>query len=162
MSVPTYRERLQVEGAALAVLGGLGSVGLLVFVDESTRLPGNTIGQLAAVAVLLAVFGPRFVGRWLDGAHPVLAGTDPGSGEPTPLWHLPLVVLVLTVPIGLVAGWDAGLRVTAGCLLVGVAQALPLARLVARREREQGVVYVRLPGSRLGKGTKLGAIPAGR
>ncbi len=158
MTVPTYRQRLRTEGAVLAACGALGSVGLLAFVDESTRLPGSTLGQLAVVVVLLAAFGPRSVRRWLDAAEPVDTPQQAGSGEPTPLWHLPGVVVLLTVPVGLVAGWDAGLRVTGGCLLVGLAQAFVLARVVAHQEAQRGVVFVRLPGSRLGRGTKLGAL----
>ena len=49
------------------------------------------------------------------------------TGEPTPLWKPPLVLIVLAsafvVPgeLGLGAvGWDAGLRITGGCLLVGL------------------------------------------
>jgi len=79
------------------------------------------------------------------------------------LWKPPLVVVVLTalfvVPgelgIGAV-GWDAGLRITLGCTLVGLAQALLVERLVASDEARQGRSYVRLPGSRATSGTNLG------
>jgi hypothetical protein len=75
----------------------------------------------------------------------------------------PLVVVVLlalfVVPgelgVGAV-GWDAGLRITLGCLVVGLAQALVLAPLVASDEERQGRGYVRVPGSRALGGTKLG------
>lgn len=157
--IPTYRERLRLEGAALALCGALGSVVLLLAVDEATRLPGNTLGQLAFVAVLLLVLGRRSVARWLTAAEPLDGPADAGSGEPTPLWHLPLVVAALALPFGFGAGWDAGLRITGGCLLVGLWQALYLASLVAREEASRGVTFVRLPGSRLGRGTRLGALP---
>ncbi len=158
--IPTYRERLRLEGAALALCGALGSAVLLVAVDEATRLPGNTLGQLAFVAVLLLVLGRRSVARWLAAAEPLDDSADAGSGEPTPLWHLPLVVAALALPFGFGAGWDAGLRITGGCLLVGLWQALYLASLVAREETSRGVAFVRLSGSRLGRGTRLGALPA--
>jgi len=51
--------------------------------------------------------------------------------------------------------WDAALRVTGGCLLVGLMQAALMARLVAADERRRGRRYVRLPGSRILRGTKL-------
>lgn len=158
--IPTYRERLQLEGTALALCGALGSVVLVVAVDEATRLPGNTLGQLAFVAVLLLVLGRRSVGRWMAAAEPLDDPADAGTGEPTPLWHLPLVVAALALPFGFGAGWDAGLRITGGCLLVGAWQALYLATFVAREEDSRGVEFLRLPGSRLGRGTRLGTLPA--
>jgi len=158
--IPTYRERLRLEGAGLALCGAVGSAVLLATVDEATRLPGNTLGQLAVVAVLLLVLGRRSVVRWMAAAEPLDGPAAAGSGEPTPLWHLPLVVVALTLPFGFLAGWDAGLRITGGCLLVGLWQALYLATLVGREEASRGVAFVRLPGSRLGRGTRLGALPA--
>jgi hypothetical protein len=75
----------------------------------------------------------------------------------------PLVVVVLlsvfVVPGELGAGavgWDAGLRITLGCLLVGLTQALLLAQIVAADEARNGRRYLRLPGSRAIGGTKLG------
>jgi hypothetical protein len=81
-----------------------------------------------------------------------------GGGEPTPLWQLPLIVAVLTVPLGLLEGWDTGLRASAGCLLVGLAQAVLLERLVGTAERRAGGRYIRLPGSRIVRGTRLGLV----
>jgi hypothetical protein len=92
---------------------------------------------------------------------------DPGSGEPTPLWQLPLIVAGLAATfVGLQevndrAGWDAALRITGGCTLVGLAQALVLERIVAADEERQGRVYFRRPGSRILRGTKLGFRPRG-
>jgi hypothetical protein len=58
--VPTYRERLRVEGLTLAASGALGSAGLLAFkTEQATRWPLNTVGQLAVVAGLLGWLGPR-------------------------------------------------------------------------------------------------------
>ena len=155
---PTYRERLRVEGGVLAACGAAGSVALLVAVDESTRNPASTIGQLAAVAALLGWLGPRGARRSMDAAGPAAAEEGPLSGEPTPLWQLPLIVAGLAVPIGLVGGWDAGLRVTGGCLLVGLAQAVLIERVVAARERAGGGAFVRLAGSRILRGTRLGRL----
>jgi hypothetical protein len=54
------------------------------------------------------------------------------------------------------AGWDAGLRITAGCMIVGLAQGLRFERIVAKDERERGRRYLRVKGSHLLSGTKLG------
>jgi len=65
------------------------------------------------------------------------------------------VVAALTVPLVALGAWDAGLRVTGGCVLVGLAQALLLARIVHVDERATGRTYVRAPGSRIVRGTQL-------
>jgi hypothetical protein len=59
------------------------------------------------------------------------------------------------------AGWDAGLRVTGGCLLVGLAQAVRYERIVAADEGGRGRRYFRIPGSRLIRGTLLGFTRSG-
>ena len=153
---PTYRHRLQLEGGTLAALGAIASVVLIAAVDDATDVPGSTVGQLAIVVVLLGVFGPRGVRSSLEQAEPLEDPGDAGSGEPTPLWHLPLVVAVLVTPFLLVGAPDAALRVTGGCTLVGLTQALLLAGLVTREERATGRTYVRRPGSRILRGTRLG------
>jgi len=159
---PTYRQRLRLEGTVLAASGALASMLLLTLVAEATERAVSTALQIAFVAVLLAVAGPLYVRRWLAAAQPVADGAGL-TGQPTALWKPPLVVVVLTalfvVPgelgIGAV-GWDAGLRITLGCTLVGLAQALLVERLVASEEARQGRSYVRLPGSRATSGTNLG------
>ncbi|MEA2137465.1 MAG: hypothetical protein QOG56_615, partial [Solirubrobacteraceae bacterium] len=150
---PTYRERLRVEGAVLAGAGALVSALLLALVPQASEQAGSTIGQLAFVCVVLAVFAPRAARRSIDAARPVASG-EQLSGEPTSLWKPPLVLLVLAtafvVPgeLGVgAAGWDAGLRITGGCLLVGLAQALLIERIVAARETRDGRRYVRVAGS---------------
>jgi hypothetical protein len=122
----------------------------------------STIGQLVFVAALLLVLGARSATRSIDGAKPV-ATADGLTGEPTALWKPPLVVLVLAalfvVPGELgsgFGGWDAALRIAGGCLLVGLAQALLIERIVAADEQRSGRRYVRLPGSSVTSGTKLG------
>ena len=159
---PSYRERLRLEGAVLAAAGALGSALLLAFVEDARERAGSTVAQIAAVAILLALLGPLLVRRWLAAAEPVAA--DAGlTGRPTPLWMPPLVVVVLVAvfvapgELGAGAGrWDAGLRITLGCMLVGLAQALLLAPIVAADETRRGRRYLRLPGSRAIGGTKLG------
>lgn len=159
---PTYRQCLRLEGTVLAASGALASVLLLTLVAEATERAPSTALQIAFVAVLLAIAGPLYVRRWLAAAQPVADGAGL-TGQPTALWKPPLVVVVLTalfvVPgelgIGAV-GWDAGLRITLGCTLVGLAQALLVERLVASDEARQGRSYVRLPGSRATSGTNLG------
>jgi len=161
-SPPTYRRRLRIEGGVLAGSGALGSVLLLAFVDEASERAASTAGQLAFVVVALAVLGPLALKRWLAAAQQIRPGSEP-SGEPTALWLPPLVVAVLVavfvVPgelgVGAV-GWDAGLRITLGCLLVGLTQALLLAQLVAADEKRNDRCVLRLPGSRAIGGTKLG------
>jgi hypothetical protein len=155
--VPTYRERLRVEGLALAACGLIGSVLLLAFEPSSTHGPLSTIVQLAAVAIAMATLGSMATQRALDSAVELEPSYE-GTGQPTALWKLPLVVVVLTLVAGELAGWDAGLRVTAGCLIVGLAQALLLERLVAAREARTGDRFHRVPGSRILRGTKVGRI----
>jgi hypothetical protein len=157
----TYRARLRREGAALAAIGIAGSAALVFLEAGATSGPVSTLVQLAAVAGLLAWLGPRSVRTAIARAEPIgRPGVPPATGEPTPLWHLPVVVAVLAGPL-LLAGWpDAALRVTGGSALVGLAQALLLARIVAAHERRQGRVFVRLPGSRILRGTRLGWEPA--
>ena len=162
---PGYRERLRIEGLTLAACGAAGSAALVAFVPASRRWPPNTLAQLAAVAVLLEVFGTRSVRRSLAGAAEVEPGEE-GTGEPTPLWMLPPIVgalaalLVLLPETGLPAsdraGWDAALRITGGCALVGLAQALRYERVVAKDEAATGRRYLRVKGSHLWSGTKLG------
>ena len=161
-SPPTYRQRLRLEGAVLAGAGALASALLLAFAAEATERAVSTALQIAIVAVVLAVAGPLYVRRWLAAAEPVAPDAQL-TGQPTALWKPPLVVVVLTalfvVPgeLGIgAAGWDAGLRITLGCMLVGLAQALLVERLVAFDEARHGRSYVRLPGSRATSGTNLG------
>jgi hypothetical protein len=151
----TYRERLRIEGLALALCGAIGTIVLLVVSAQAQRDPLNTAGQLAAVAGLLALLGPRSA-RQAIAASERRSGHDLGSGEPTPVWRLPLIVGVLAAVAGLVAGWDAGLRVTGGCVLVGLAQGLVLERVVAADEHATGRTYFRIAGSRILRGTRLG------
>jgi hypothetical protein len=165
MAPPSYRERLRVEGLALAACGALGSVALLAFVPESRRRPASTVAQLAAVALLLGTFGGRMMRGWVRDADELAPGEE-GGGEPTPLWVLPPIVAGLTaafvllpetgLPLSNLAGWDAGLRVTAGCVIAGLVQAVLFERAVAADERGTGRRYVRVRGSRLLGGTNLG------
>jgi CBS domain containing-hemolysin-like protein len=161
-SPPTYCERLRLEGTVLAAAGGLGGVLLLALVDEASERAISTALQITFVTAVLAVGGPIFVRRWLAQAQPVADGAGL-TGQPTALWKPPLVVVALTalfvVPgeLGFGAvGWDAGLRVTLACMLVGLAQALLVERLVAADEARSGRCYVRLSGSRATSGTNLG------
>jgi hypothetical protein len=165
MDPPSYRERLRIEGFALAAIGAASSAGLIAFVPASRRWPLNTVAQLAAVAVLLEVFGTRKVRGWLRDAHEIEPGEE-GSGEPTPLWMLPPIVFALAAGFVLLpetglpgsdrAGWDAGLRVTAGCALVGLVQALRYGGIVGAEEEKRGRRFLRVKGSHLWSGTKLG------
>ncbi len=163
MPPPTYRERLRIEGLVLLGSGLAGSVLLLLLTRQSRRWPLNTIGQLVLVVLLLARFGPRSARKATGAAHVLDPGRE-GSGEPTPLWHIPAIVLGLALsfklaeklPGGSRAGWDASLRITGGSALVGAAQAFLLERVVAREEEASGRSFYRVAGSRLGRGTKLG------
>jgi hypothetical protein len=139
----------------------------VAFVPESRRRPPSTIGQLIALALLLEWLGTRSVRRSIDEAREL---DEPGSGEPTPLWVLPPIVAGLAaafvalpktgLPFSDLAGADAGLRVTAGCVVVGLAQAVRWERVVAAAERTSGRRYFRVAGSHLWSGTKLGYLKA--
>lgn len=161
MPAPSYRERLTLEGAVLATSGAIGSAALLAFADGADDGPGNTVGQLAVVAGLCGWLGPWLAKKWTAKAEP--AEDQEVSGDPTPLWQLPAITAGLTLAVAVPTGmWDAGLRVTGGCVLVGLTQAGVMAPLVAREERRSGRRFVRLPGSRLGRGTRLGFRQIGR
>ncbi len=159
-----YATRLRLEGGVLAASGLAASAVLIARTPQSRRWPASTIGQVALVAVGMAVRGPAVVTGWMAAAEPVDA--VPLTGEPTPLAHVPapMVLGALTFkalasiggPMGLLAGWDAALRFTAGSAVVGAAQALVLARVVSAAEARERRTYFRLPGSRLGTGTRLG------
>ena len=162
MQPPTYRERLRLEGLVLAASGAIASVLLLAAVPEASDRASSTIGQLAGVTLLLGVLAPLAARRPVSRAREVKPG-EQLSGQPTALWKPPLVMVVLATPfvvageLGVTgAGWDAGLRVTGGCLLVGLAQALVVERIVAADEARTGRAYVRLPVSSASRGTTLG------
>jgi hypothetical protein len=157
VATPTYKHRLRLEGAVLGGCGAIGSLVLLTSVPGSRDSPLSTIGQLAVVVVLLVWLGPRSVRRSVAGSE-LLPASELGSGEPTPLWHIAAIVLVLTAVVGEVAGWSAGLRVTGGCLLVGIVQALVLASQVSRTQHRAGVTYYRVKGSRILRGTRLARV----
>jgi hypothetical protein len=159
---PTYRERLRVEGLVLAGSGALACAVLLAGIPEASERAASTIGQLAFVELLLAVLAPLTTRRALADAQAVPAG-EPVTGNPTALWKPPLVLLVLmavfVVPgeLGVdAAGWDAGLRIAGGCVLVGLAQALLIERVVAADERRTDRSFVRVGGWSLSRGTRLG------
>jgi hypothetical protein len=157
MAVPTYRQRLTVEGGALMLCGAIATMVLLLTSTETTRGPASTLVQLTVLVLALAWFGPRGVSRAVTGSE-ILASDSVGSGEPTPLWHIAAIVVSLTVLAGEVAGWDAGLRVTLGCMLVGATQVGVLGPQVRRTERHSGRTYYRVPGSRILRGTRLGYV----
>ncbi len=155
---PGYRDRLRLEGAVLAASGAVSAAAVLVFADDATRELLSTGIQLLTVAALMATLGVVSVRRSLHAAAD-LRPRDRGTGEPTPVWQLPLICAGLTLAFGFGAGWDAGLRVGGGCVVVGLAQALLFCRLVAREERRRGRRFYRVAGSSLFTGTKLGCAP---
>ena len=157
MAPPTYLHRLWLEGTVLALCGAVGSVVLLVVVPAAHHSAVSTAVQLGIVVALLALLGPRGVRRSIA-ASSELPADGVGSGEPTPLWHVVAIVVVLTAIAVAVAGWDAGLRVTGGCALVGLCQAFVLTRCVTVRERATGLTYYRVKGSRILRGTRLGHV----
>lgn len=141
----------------LAGCGAIGTVGLLAATPQSRDGPLSTAWQLVVVALLLVWLGPRGVRRSIADSSPQ-PEDQIGSGEPTPLWHIVLIVVVLAAIAGTIAGWDAGIRVTGGCLLVGAVQALLLARMVDAEQRRTGRTFYRIAGSRILKGTRLGYV----
>jgi hypothetical protein len=162
---PTYRHRLRLEGAWLAACGAAGSAALLATTEEARRWPLNTAGQLALTAAIAIPVG-RAIARRAVAAAADREPAEIGSGQPTPLWMHPLIVAGLTslvvVPRELgveAAGWDAGLRVTAGCAIVGLTQAIAIERAVAAAERANGRTYYRVKGSQ-GPRTVLAGVRA--
>ena len=151
----SYRRRLRLEGAALAGFGAISAALVLVFGDGATDGPASTAIQLVVVAILMATLGARSVRKSM---HAATATEDAGAGEPTPLWQLPLIVASLTLAFGFGAGWDAGLRIGGGCVVVRLAQALLFERMVAAEETSGGGTFFRVPGSSLFTGTKLGRV----
>jgi len=122
--------------------------------SQATARPGSTAGQLVVVLALMTGLGVRGVARAVRDAQPVATGSA-GTGEPTPLWQLPLIVGGLTVAFGLLAGWDAALRIGGGCTIVGLVQAIVLERWVASAEARTGRRYFRTAGSRILRGSRL-------
>ena len=149
------------EGAVLAACGLLAAVATLAFSAEATERPLSTVIQLAIVAALMGTLGVRSVRRAMHGASP-LAPEAIGTGQPTALWKLPLIVAGLTLIFGVGFGWDAGLRIGGGCVIVGLAQAVLFERLVAAEESRREVRFHRVKGSSIFTGTKLGAVAARR
>jgi hypothetical protein len=164
-----YRRRLRVEGLTLAAAGLAGSAVLLAVEPQARRAPANTLVQLGALLAGLLTLGARSTRRTVANAERVRFG-GVGSGEPTPLWHVPVPMLAGAVFLGRFAkplnkrlglpkrlardaGWDAALRVTAGSALVGLWQAFVIERDVGRAERRGLRTYYRMPGSALGTGT---------
>lgn len=143
----------------LAACGGLGTIVLLASSAQSTRGPASTGIQLAIVAGLLLWLGPRGVRRSIHDSRKLVDVDAIGSGEPTPLWHIAAIVIGLTAIAGELAGWDSGLRVTTGCVLVGGLQSLVLHRIVTSNERTTNRTYYRVTGSRILRGTRLGYLP---
>jgi hypothetical protein len=156
-SPPAYRSRLRIEGIVLIACGTIATVVLLLASSRSTQDLGSAGIQWLVVAALLLWLGPRSV-RQSVGKSGELDADAIGSGEPTPLWHIAAIVIILTLIAGLVAGWDAGLRVTIGCILVGATQAGVLAAMVDRDERTTHRTYYRVKGSRILRGTRLGYV----
>jgi hypothetical protein len=168
----SYRHRLRIEGLTLAAAGFAGSALLLAVKQQSRRAPASTAVQLGALVVGLATLGERSTRKTLENAERVRFGRV-GTGEPTPLWHVPVPMVAGAIFLGQFAkplnqklglpkrvardaGWDAGLRVTAGSAIVGLWQAFVIERRVARAERRGLRTYYRMPGSTLGTGTRLG------
>jgi hypothetical protein len=143
----------------LAAWGIGATVILLLTSSGATDGLTSTLIQELVVAALLLLFGPRGVRRSIAQSDE-LPAADPGSGEPTPLWHVAAIVIALTLVAGLVAGSDAGLRVTVGCTLVGATQAGVLAAMVGADERRTHRAYFRVKGSRILRGTRLGYVAA--
>lgn len=139
----------------LAACGALGTLGLLLATAQSRHGALSTVLQLIVVALLLLWLGPRGVRRSMAGSGE-RGAKEIGSGEPTPLWHIVLIVVVLAAVAEALAGWGAAVRVTGGCVLVGAAQAVLLGEIVMREERRSGRAFYRVSGSRILRGTRLG------
>ena len=142
----------------LAACGVVSAIAVLALAESATQRPLSTLIQLAIVAVLVGALGSRSVRRSMQRASALQEG-EVGTGEPTPLWQLALIVAALTLIFGFAVSWDAALRIGGGCVVVGVAQAFLFEWLVAREEARDGRRFYRVAGSSLFTGTKLGTVP---
>lgn len=154
VSTATYRERLRREGLTLAGCGLAACAVLLAAAEGATDRAASTAGQMLVVLTAMTILGLRSVRAGIRDARPV-AAADAGTGEPTPLWQLPVIVAVLAVAFGLLAGPDAALRIGGGSAIVGLVQAVVLERVVAAAERRTGRRHLRVAGSRILRGSRL-------
>lgn len=154
---PSYRERLRVEGLALAVSAGLAALVLLVAAAGSREGLSRTLIVLGVALLLIAWLGPRSVHLAL-GRSTQLFTPDLGKGEPRALWQLPALVAVATVAAAKLLSAASGLRVALVLLVLGLCQAFVLERIVAVNEGQSRRRYFRVEGSKMLGATKLGHV----
>lgn len=152
---PSYRQRLRVEGLALAASAGVAVAVLLIAVAGSRAGLSRTLIVFAVALLLIAWLGPRSVHLALARAKQIFT-PDPGNGQPRALWQLPTLVAVVTIIVTKLAGAANGLRLTLVLVLLGLCQAFVLERIVAVNESQSRRRYFRVEGSRMFGATRLG------
>ena len=98
----TYRQRLRVEGLTLATAGLAGSA-LLLAVKRSRAAGGKHRVQLGVLAVGLATLGARSTDKTRSRSAGRVRFGRVGTGEPTPLWHVPVPMAGGAIFLGRVA-----------------------------------------------------------
>lgn len=154
---PSYRERLRVEGLALAAGAALAALILLITVTGSRSSLTRTLIIVAVVLLLLAWLGPRSVHLALGRATQLFT-PDLGGGAPRAPWQLLMLVAAATAIVARLGGGANGLRLDLILLLVGLCQAFVLERIVAVNEGQTRRRYFRVEGSRMFGATRIGFV----
>ena len=154
---PSYRERLRIEGLALAGSAALATLVLLAEAAAARTGIGTTLIVLGVALLLIAWLAPRSVHLALGHATQLFT-PDLGRGEPRPPWQLVLIVVVSTLVVAKLGGGAMGLRLALILLMLGLAQAFVLERIVAVNEGQSRRRYFRVEGSRMLGATRLGYV----
>lgn len=154
---PSYRERLRIEGLALAGSAAVATIVLLAAVPGSREEIPRTLIVLLVALLLIAWLAPRSVHLALGRAAQLFT-PDLGSGEPRALWQLPVIVAVPVVIVAKLGGGANGLRLALVLLLLGLFQAFVLERIVAVKEGQARRRFFRVEGTKLLGATRLGYV----
>lgn len=154
---PSYRERLRLEGLTLAGTSALATLILLIVASGSHAGIGTTLIVLLLAFLLIAWLAPRSVHVAVRRASQLFT-PELGTGEPRAPWQLVLIVAAATAVVSKLAGTPMGLRLTLILLLLGLAQAFILERIVAVHEGQSRRRYYRVEGTKMFGATRLGFV----
>ncbi len=154
---PSYRERLRIEGLALAGSAALAAIVLLAAAPSSREGIARTLIVLLVALLLIAWLAPRSVHVALRRATQLFT-PDLGSGEPRALWQIPVLVAVPVAIVAKLGGGANGLRLALVLLLLGLFQAFVLERIVAVMEGQARRRFFRVEGTKMLGATRLGYV----